>query len=186
MRRAGAVLSRLGVRRVLAWPGFDGWDILAEKGLAPVDPQPLCRAKAPELALARVEQLPLRRRCVALRGERGREAWPLASVLCPQVGTLLLDFRYGQEELARRLRMACGVAALTLGQGPPPQASVELSPCGEPVGRPVRLWGKPELGGLALAAERPLPEGPEPLALLTLLWETGRLRLEDIKVLRGE
>ncbi len=177
-------LRKKGCARVLAARSLDCMElpeILRRNGLAPVDPLPLYRAKAPELALALVEKLPLRRRCVALRGEGAQAAWPAAAFLCPQVGALLLDFQWGEEELSRRLREVYGAAALNLRQGPPPQASVEFSPCGEPEGKTLRLWGEPELAGCRLTAN-----GVDDPALLTLLWETGRLRLGDIAVQWGE
>lgn len=182
--RGAKALRKRGCARVLAAAELNCQslpDILRRNGLAPIDPLPLCRAKAPELALALVEKLPLRRRCVALRGGDGRDAWPAAAALCPQVGTLLLDFARGEEELARRLREVYGAAALRLGQGPAPQVSVEFSPCGEELGKTLRLWGTPGLAGCGLAAGE-----VEELPVLTLLWETGRLDLENITVQWGE
>lgn len=176
--RGAKALRKRGCVRALTAPGLDCTElpeILCHNGLAPIDPLPLCRAKAPQLALALVEQLPLRRRCVALRGEDARAAWPMAAALCPQVGMLLLDFDRGEEELARRLREVFGAAALSLRQGPRPQASVELAPRREPAGEPLRLWGTPDLAGRRL-----IGAGTEDLPLLELLWETGRLGLEDV------
>lgn len=181
--RGARALSRQGCSRVLTAPELDCRslpEILNRWGLAPVDPLPLCRAKADELVMALVEELPFRRRCVALRGENASLAWPAASALCPQVGTLLLDFHRGEEELSRRLRSTYGAATLNLRLGPPPQVSVEYSPCQETAGRPLRLWGRPGLAGLKLTAG-----GGESLPLLTLLWETGRLGLGSIRVERG-
>lgn len=178
--RGAKALRKKGCARVLTAPELECPElpeILRRRGLVPVDPLPLCRAKAPELALALVEELPLRRRCVALRGENAQAAWPAAAALCPQVGMLLLDFDRGEEELARRLRAVYGAAALDLCQGPPPQVSVEFAPRGEAAGTPLRLWGTPELAGCKLTRA-----GEEHLPLLELLWETGRLRLEDIVV----
>lgn len=178
--RGAKALRKKGCARVLTAPGLDCPElpeILRRRGLVPVDTLPLCRVKAPELALALVERLPLRRRCVALRGENAHAAWPAASVLCPQVGMLLLDFDRGEEELTRRLREVYGAAALHLGQGLPPQVSVEFAPRGEAAGKALRLWGTPELAGCRLAGA-----GIDDLSLLALLWETGRLRLEDIVV----
>lgn len=178
--RGAKALRKKGCVRALTAPGLDCLeltDILRRNGLSPIDPLPLCRAKAPQLALALVEQLPLRRRCVALRGEDAYAAWPSAAALCPQVGMLLLDFDRGEEELARRLREVYGAAVLNLRQGPTPQVSVEFAPCEGPAGTPLRLWGSPDLAGRKLAGA-----GEEYLPLLELLWETGRLGLEDIVV----
>ena len=178
--RGAKVLRKKGCARVLAAPELRCiglTDILRARGLSLVDPLPLCRAKAPELALALVEKLPLRRRCVALRGENAGDAWAAAAALCPQVGNLLLDFERGEEGLARRLREVYGAAALQLDQGPKPQASVEFSPRDKEVGKTLRLWGKPGLAGVEITAG-----GVDDLPLLALLWETGRLSLENITV----
>lgn len=178
--RGAKALRKKGCVRALTAPGLDCLELpetLRRNGLSPIDPLPLCRAKAPRLALALVERLPLRRRCVALRGEDAHAAWPAAAALCPQVGMLLLDFGRGEEELARRLREVYGAAVLNLRQGTPPQVSVEFAPCGGPAGTPLRLWGSPDLAGCKLAGA-----GEEYLPLLELLWETGRLGLEDIVV----
>lgn len=178
--RGAKALRKKGCARALTAPELDCSelpDILRRNGLTPIDPLPLCRTKAPELALTLVERLPLRRRCVALRGGDAHTAWPAAAALCPQVGVLLLDFDRGEEELSRRLREVYGAAALHLRQGSLPQVSVEFAPRGEAAGAPLRLWGTPELAGCRLTAGE-----VDDLSLLELLWETGRLRLEDIVV----
>jgi len=183
--RGAKALARAGCRRVLVEPELDCPElpgILARRGLALVDVLPLCLAKAPALTLALVEELPLRRRCVLLRGEEGRSAWSLAAALCPQVGQLLLDFRRGGEDLSRRLQAIYGAACLSPDQGPPPSAVVELSPCAPSEGRVLKLWGEPELCGLTLTAE-----GEDvPLPVLSLLWETGWVELEEVRVRRAK
>ena len=182
--RGAKTLRKKGCTRVLTAPGLDCPElpgILHSRGLSLVDPLPLCRAKAPQLVLALVEQLPLRRRCVALRGENAGEVWAAADVLCPQVGNLLLDLKRGEESLIRWLREVYGAAVLHLDQGPRPQVSVEFSPQDEAVGKTLRLWERPELAGAGLSAN-----GIDDLPLLTLLWETGRLDLENITVRWGE
>lgn len=176
--RGARALRKRGCGRVLTAPELrspERKDILGRRGLVPIDPLPLCRAKAAALALALVEELPLRHRWVALRGENAQTAWPAASALCPQVGMLLLDFDWGEEELAQRLRTVYGAAALDLRQGPPPQVSVEFAPRSPEAGRALRLWGAPNLAGCALSSG-----GVDDPPLLTLLWETGRLELRNI------
>lgn len=171
LKRTAARLYRYGIRRFLT----DGsvWDM---SPLVPVSPLPLLRAKGGELALALLSGLPLRERYVALRGEAARgEAWAIAETLCPQVGALLLDFDKGEEALARRLRERFGAAPLHLGQGPAPQAAVELAPRPAPLPRTLRLWGEPELLGLAISPGESLP-------FLELLWETGRVELKELRV----
>lgn len=171
LKRTAARLYRYGIRRFLT----DGsvWDM---SPLVPVSPLPLLRAKGGELALALLSGLPLRERRVALRGEAAQgEAWAIAETLCPQVGALLLDFDKGEEALARRLRERFGAAPFHLGQGPAPQAAVELAPRPFPLPRTLRLWGEPELLGLTISPGESLP-------FLELLWETGRVELKDLRV----
>ncbi len=182
LAQAGKALQRLGIRRALALPGFERWEWLGEWGIAPVDPLPLCRAMAPELALFLLRDLPLRRRSLALRGSDARLGWALAHALCPRTGALQLDFDRGEEELGDALQACYGAAPLHLGQGPPPQVSVELSPRPFPVGTPLKLWGKPDLAGLTLTRGLPPPLEVEELPFLTLLWETGRVKGEEIQV----
>lgn len=177
-RRLAEKLYGRGIRRFLAAGPL--WDM---SPLVPISPLPLLRAKGAELVLTLLPGLPPWERRVALRGEMaGPEAWRLARDLCPRVGGLLLDFDRGEETLERRLREVYGAAPLHLGQGPAPQAAVELAPRPESLERTLRLWGEPELGSLSLLTEGPPdPELPR-LPLLELLWETGRLSLEEIRV----
>ena len=170
-------LYRQGARRF-----FSGDPALDLSPLVPVSPLSLYRAKGAELVLALLPGVPVRARRVALRGEEaGSDAWALAERLCPQVGTLFLDFDRGEEALAGRLRERFGAAALHLGQGLPPQAAVELSPRSLELPQTLRLWGEPELQGLCLTAEAALPGFPE-LPLWELWWETGRLEAGEVRV----
>lgn len=178
-QRLGRLSRRLwkkGLRRFLAGEGID-----LPGPLVPVDPLPLCRAKGGELALELLSQIPLRERRVALRGEEAdRSAWAIAETLCPSVGALLLEFDRGQEALERRLRSHFGAAPLPLGRGVPPQLAVELSPCPPGEFPSLRLWGEVDLLGLTLRPEGPLPAGLPPLPFLELLWETGRVGLQEL------
>lgn len=184
LAQGGRVLRRLGIRRAIADQMFDGWRELASYGIAPVDPLPICRSKGGELALALLEKYPLKRRIVALCGEvADRTAWALADCLCPQTGTLLLDFGRGGDALAGHLRRAYGAASPGPGHGLRPQVTVELSPRTAGTGEVLRLWGRPDLAGLELEWRKaPRPEGVDPLMLLELLWETGRAEGKDIVV----
>ena len=170
-RKMAAGLYRKGLRRFL--PGGPG---LALEPLVPVSPLPLLRAKGADFALALLAGSPPWERRVALRGETaGPEAWRLAETLCPQVGALLLDFDRGEEALARRLRQRFGAAPLHLGQGPVPQAAVELEPRPFSLPRTLRFWGEPDLLGLRFSREESLP-------FLELLWETGRIAGKEPQV----
>lgn len=180
-RRLAQRLYDRGLRRFL--PGERMGDM---SPLSAVDPLPLCRAKGAELVLALLPGVGARERRVALRGEKADAvAWALGAALCPQVGALLLDFDRGEEELARQLRDRYGAAPLHLGQGPEPMAALELSPRPTPLPKTLALWGELELGGYSLTIEEPLPAEFAPLPFLELLWETGRVGLEQITVTRG-
>lgn len=173
-------LYRKGLRRFLT-----GVPATVPPPLIPVDPLPLCRRMGARLALELLSCLSPRERCVALRGEQaGPEAWAMAEELCPQVGALLLEFERGEEVLARHLRSRYGAAPLHLGQGPDPRLAVEMSPCPPGKFQTLRLWGRPELQGLTLCPEWPLPPELPRLPFLELLWETGRIRPEELQVVQ--
>lgn len=181
LRRIGRGLARLGTRRVILSQELPE-ETTRWLTLPGVDPLPLCRAKGAELALALLDAVPPRLRRVALVGENAREGYRMAQALCPRVGTLLLDFDRGEEPLRQALEACYGAVCLHLDQAPPPQVTVELSRREGSQGRVLRLWGEPGLGGLALALDRPLPPGVPALPLLELLWETGRVELEQIRI----
>ena len=186
LKQGARALMRREVRRVLLGPGLEGGEteeILDFYGLQALDPLPLCRCKGADLALFLLEDVPLWERRAVLRGETaGPEAWTLADALCPRVGRLFLDFEKGEEDLGRYLRTVYGAVCLHLGQGLVPQVSVELAPM-PPLNVPtLRLWGKPDLRGLTLAPPGKLPPGLPALPFLTLLWETGRVRPEELTV----
>lgn len=185
-RRLGqgaAALRRRGVRRVILSPGLGEKEILTQFGLRFVDPMPLCRALGAQLALARLENVPLRERRVALRGEKADPvALVIAQTLCPQVGTLLLDLDRGAGELSDHLRRRYGVAPLALKNAPPPQVTLELGPRRDVLPDTLRLWGKPDLGGLELWCDLPIPADLPRLEVMTLLWEAGRVPLSAFQV----
>lgn len=183
LRQGARALRRMGVRRVLTPPGFDGWEVLRREGLVPVDPLPLCRAMAPRLALKLLAGIPLRERTVALRGEWAAPVAPTACALCPRVGRLLLDFDRDGETLADTLRARYGVATMPLCQGARPQVSMEFSPRSALACPTLKLWGEPQLAGLfILPEEGELPGWVDPLPALELLWETGRIPLDALTV----
>ena len=182
LRRVGRRIGRLGARRVILSEelpaGVGGW-----LGLPGVDPLPLCRAKGAELALTLLGDVPPRLRRVALVGEDAREGAAIALALCPQVGVLMLDFDREEGPLRQALWARYGAVCLSPGQAPPPQVTVELSRReGLSEGRVLGLWGEPDLGGLTLALDRPLPPDAPVLPVLELLWETGRVELEQIGI----
>ena len=190
LRQGMAVLTDLGIVRLLTEPRLPDWPTLREHGFQPVDPVPLCRAFAPELAMAALESPPSAR-SVALRGERAeRWVWAAADALCPAVGTVELDFDVGEEELSRHLWERFGAATFHVGAGPAPDVTLEFAKRDRlrGGGRRLRLWGgEPDLGGLALRLrEGELPAGADPLCLLALLWETGRVERGDVRVTKDK
>ena len=121
---------------------------------------------------------------VALAGQRvSRPLFAAAEALCPQVRRLVVDVPGEGEELAAWLREEYGAAVL------PPGTAADVTACfgpagGESGGAVLRLYGPaPQLDGLRLLPEEgTLPPGLAPLPLLTLLWECGRLRPEQIRI----
>lgn len=183
LSQGAAALRRQGVRRAVLAPGLGEKEILNQFGLRSVDPLPLYRVMGAQLALARLEGVPLRERRVALRGEKADPvALVLAQALCPQTGALLLDFDRGAGELSDHLRRRYGVAPLALENAPPPQVTLELGPRRDVLPGTLRLWGEADLGGLELWVDLPIPPDLPPLAAMTLLWEAGRVPLSAFQV----
>lgn len=181
LRRAAGKLARQGVRRVLVPVGFDRWQELERYGLCPVEPAPLYRAMADRLALAELARRGVenRRACVALRGEHvDGDLERAARMLCPKVRTLLIQVDWGGERLSRELYRDFGAALQPEGR---PDVAVRFGGKEQP-GELV-LWGDLEHSGLELETEgKTLPEGVEPMPLLTALWQSGRLSLEELRV----
>lgn len=185
LSQGAAALRRRGIRRAVLSPSLGDGEKLAEFGLSPVDPMPLCRALGAQLAFARLEEIPLRERRVALRGECvDPVALDLAQKLCPRTGALLLEFDRGGEDLARRLWWQYGTAPFSLDNAPPPQVTLELSPRETSLPGTIQLWGKPDLGDLELRCDLEIPDDLPWLPTLTLLWEAGRLPLSAFRVER--
>ena len=184
--RAAAALARAGVRRVLAAEDFPCWPVLEAAGLRPVETEPFCQAMAVPLALAALRRARILRAqaTVALAGQRvSRPLFAAAEALCPQVRRLVVDVPGEGEELAAWLREEYGAAVL------PPGTAADVTACfgpagGESGGAVLRLYGPaPQLDGLRLLPEEgTLPPGLALLPLLTLLWECGRLRPEQIRI----
>jgi len=185
--RAAVLLARSGVRRVLTPPDFPYWEILQTRGLCPVDPSPLCQAMAAPLALAELARKGVSPASgtVALVGQRvDRPFFLAAQALCPRVRTLILDAPSGGEELAGYLREEFGAAALAAGVLLPAQAVLCFSPSRAGEGGVILCGPAPDLAGLALSpAEISLPQEPDSLPLLSLLWEAGRISTGEIQVI---
>ena len=180
--RAARQLKRQGVRRVLVPKGFEQWELLRWYGLTGVDPLPLYRAVADRLVMAELEHrgVEAHRACVALRGEYvDSDLTRTAHLLCPRVRTLLVQVGQGGDKLTRELYRTFGAGAPHCAQA---DVVVRFGGAGED-GELV-LCGRPELLGLELdAPDLMLPEEVQPLPLLTVLWQTGGLNLDQIRVL---
>lgn len=183
LSQGAKALRRSGVRRVVAAPGLEQRETLEAWGLTTVNSLPLCRAMGDRLALAMLQDIPLRERRVALRGDKvDLTAMNLALSLCPHTGLLLLDFDRGSEALCDCIHRRYGAAPLLLEKASPPQAVIELSPREDSLPGTLKLWGEPDLGRLELWADLPSLPGLPYMAALTLLWEAGRLPLSALTV----
>lgn len=180
--RAARLLARQGIRRILPLRDFDRWRELERRGLLPVEPLPLYRAMAGELALAVLHRAGKEagRAGIALRGERvDAELARAARLLCPRVRTLIIQVPRGGEQLARELYWEFGAAVSPEGET---DAAVRFSGRGRD-GELVLCGPMPQLLGLELKAPGlDLPEEPEPLPVLTALWQAGRLELEQLDI----
>lgn len=185
LAQGAAALRRRGMKRAMVSPGLGDQRALLDLGLQPVEPLPLYRVLGARLALAKLEDIPLRERRVALRGEKADPvALALAQTLCPQTGALLLDFDRGSDILSNHLRRRYGAAPLALGNAPPPQVILELGPRQNTLPGTIRLWGEPDLGELEVWCELPIPRDLPQIEAMTLLWEAGRLPLSAFQIRR--
>lgn len=179
--RAGRWLERQGVRRVLVPKSFDKWDVITRRGLAGVDPLPLYRTMAERFVLVELERrgVEAHRACVVLRGERiDADLARTARLLCPRVRSVVIQVEWGGDRLARELYWEFGAVAAKSEVG-----DVEVRFGGERQEGELVLCGQPELLGLELeVAGLTLPEELEPLPLLACLWQTGRLKMEKLRV----
>ena len=185
LSRAGNTLCRGGVVQTLVPRGFDRWPLLTAKGLAPVDPEPLIRHQGAQLALERLRRdgRAPERATVSLWGRR--VDWTMeraAALLCARVRHISVSAPGGGEELALFLHRRYGVPVLPAGEG----AQVAL--CFGPgmdarADRVLELYGAaPRLTGLRPTAPELSGEDQDDLALLTALWEGGKLNECNLKI----
>ncbi len=184
LRRAGRTLRRGGAGPLLVPADFGRWPLMEGYGLEPVDPGPLVRAQGAPLALEALRRRGLEpgRATVALRGARADRAMRNAAVrLCRSVRRVAIDAPRGGEELARWLRWEYGVPVLPAGERG--DLALRFGPGGPPGEAALELYGRlPGLDGLTLCAPELAAGDREDLALLTALWEGGRLKGSDIKI----
>ena len=180
LRRAERELLAANVGRVVLRAGYPYGDRL--RRLHTVDPLPFLRETADLLALAALDaqSVPHRRGTVALSAPRlCAEMERTAERLCPMVRGLLIDAP-GGEDYARYLQAKFGLPVT------PPSAGAEVTaafgPGGGRWGRCLELYGQAKLGGLSISAEGlELPEDCRD-QVLTLLWERGEVKREQLTV----
>lgn len=179
-------MESAGVRRVLTPEDFPWWAQLRERGFVPPEPGELLRRLAPRLALSWLSSrgIPPRRAMVALEASEAALLRPAALALCSQVRGLVLTAPDGAQ-LERELWREFGAAALPRREAESADLRVCLTPGCAP-GREPALELYPGCGlppGLSLGAEGlPPPQVCRTDWLLCALWETGRLRLEQISL----
>ena len=167
--KAARMLRKNRVLRVLTPPDFSWWPLLARAGLCPVDTARLRCALAPAWVEAQLERrgVPPERAVLRLTGtEREPALNGLARALCPLARGLTFDLP-GGEEAANRLRREMGIPVLPAGSA---QAHLTL----HLRDGPVLTGAEPALPG------RVLPADCDRLPLLSVLWETGRIKTEEI------
>ena len=169
LRRGIALLRKNGVKRVLTPPKFPGWPLLIQAGLRPVDTAPLRRALAPAWVAAQLRRrdIPREQAVLRLSGEEREPALEgLARALCPLVRRLVFDLP-GGNTAADRLRREMGLPVL-----PHDFTQANLT---------LRLRKGPVLTGAGFTLPgRELPADCDRLPLLSVLWETGRIKAEEI------
>lgn len=190
VRKGARLLAESGVRRVLTAPDFPCWDLLAEWGLRPVDPVPLCQAMAQPLALALLagKSILPEHAIVSLQGQRVTHSFFGAALdLAPRVRALMIAAPVGGQELARHLRSACGLPVVEEGPSLVPDIVLRFSPLPTPAENALHLYGAgPDLAGLELRPPwQNLPAEFAALPLLAALWEEGRLAAGELVVSRG-
>ena len=167
--RAARLLRKNRVIRVLAPPEFPWWGLLRDAGLRAVDTSALRRALAPvwvERLLKRQGIAP-ERAVLRLKGEEKEPALEeLARTLCPLVHGMVFDLP-GGPAAAECLRREMGVPVLPAGF-----AEAHLT---------LLLRDGPVLTGAeAVLPGRVLPADCDRLSLISVLWETGRIKSEEI------
>lgn len=167
-------LGKRGVDRVVNFPGRP---VLLKK----IDPAPLYRWAADLLILRWMEfrDLEPRHCCVALAGPRlSPELRQTAQGLTSRVREIRVDVP-GGEGFAQTLHREWGIPLVPPGK--PAQVRASFGPVeGE---ADLRLWGEsPSLGGLELRSKQAGLPPPWGSVLLTLLWEQGRVKKEELEV----
>ena len=163
------LLCGKGVTHVLTPPDFPWWPDLVRSGLRPVETGKLRCMLAPVWVAAQLERQNISqdRAVLCLKGERSEPALEqLARELCPLVRRLVFDVP-GGEAAANRLRREMGMPIL-----PSDFNEVQLT---------LRLEEGPVLTGAEITLPgRELPADCDSIPLIAVLWETGRIKSEEI------
>lgn len=171
-RKIGKALARLRCQRVsrlLAPPEFEYWPLCTRAGLCPVDTRALCCALAPVWVDTALRAKGIRPEQAVLRLCGTRENSDMERVarsLCPLVRNLIIDAP-GKGELAARLRREFGMPVLA-AQTARADLKLHFAP------GPVLEGAEYGLRGCLL------PRDCEILPLLSALWESGRIKTEEI------
>ncbi len=169
LRKAAAQLCSRRVKSVLTPPDFPWWQLLLQAGLRPVDTGLLRCVLAPRWVAVQLERQGISREEAVLRlkGEE-EELLPgeLVCALCPLARSLVFDFP-GGERMADHIRRETGMPVL-----PRNFDGVHLT---------LHLHNGPLLTGAEITlSDRQLPADCEQWELLSVLWESGRIKTEEI------
>ncbi|NCB63716.1 MAG: hypothetical protein EOM52_08915 [Clostridia bacterium] len=191
LRRAARLLAKKKVGRVLVPDGFADWEGLERYGLKRVETEDFCRAIAAPLTLAALRRMDVadESATVVLRGERVTRAMRMAAIaLCQRVRNVVISAHIGGEGLQAELRREYGVPNMEEGRGRIPDVALHFSESHGNAAVIFRLYGRdPDLNGLQVGCAYPgIPGDCEQLPLLAALWETGKLRADDPKIIRAE
>lgn len=172
VRKGAHLLTGHRVTRVLTPPQFAWWPILTQMGLRTVETQSLRCRLAPTWVRAVMTAAGIRAEQAVLRLSGSRETPDMALAahrLCPLVRNIVIDVPNG-EHLAAQLRREYGLPIL-----PVRSTRVDLT---------LYFDSGPVLEGAAFVLDgENLPTDCETLPLLSVLWECGRVKTEDIKIL---
>lgn len=167
--KGAGLLRKQRVSHVLTPPDFEGWSVLEYAGLHPVNTRALRCALAPVWVqqVLKSKGIPLEQAILSLKGEREEpDMERVARMLCPLVRNLIIDVPQ-KGDLARNLRWEFGMPILPAGSG---ENSLTLA-----------FDSGPILPGIQLELKKKeLPKECERLPLLSVLWENGRVKMEEI------
>lgn len=171
LKKGAELLRRHRVTHILVPPQFERWSILEHADLRPVDTRALRCALAPAWVqtVLQAKEITPEQAILCLKGEREEpDMERVARMLCPMVRNLIIDVPRGVL-LAQRLRQEFGMPILPVGSG-----TADLT---------VIFDSGPRLFGVRfMLKNRELPKDCEILPLLSALWETGRVKREEIVI----